>query len=358
MECPGQGDFSSADYLRSFNKLVDAQRIPLQGSFALTRRCNLRCEHCYTRDDCNDVAGQGELTTLESVRLLDECADAGCLFLLLTGGEPLIRPDFGSIYRHAKMKGMFVTVFTNGTLLTPEHVSLFVDLPPHGVEITLYGATETTYERVTGIRGSFQRCMTGIRMLADAGVELRIKTMLLTTNKHELGAMEKMALDFGDKFRFDACIFPRLNGDKYPLTLRVPPEEAASVELADHEKAKDWREFFDRMVEFSESDDMYWCGAGTTAFHLDSDGQLQPCVMVRNVRYDLKQSNFSERWREMISCMMKKKVDRDYLCRACDKKSLCGYCPGFFELESGSESVPSEYLCKLGHERFDILARK
>jgi radical SAM protein with 4Fe4S-binding SPASM domain len=354
VDCHGD-DLSSAEYLRRFNRRVAEQNIPAQGSFALTHRCNLRCQHCYVRTTDNGETARNELTTQEAFKILDQCAETGCLSLLLTGGEPLLRPDFREIYTHAKLLGMFVTVFTNGTLVSKEHAEMFADLPPRAVEITLYGATPETYEKVTGIRGSFRRCVDGMERLLKYGVSLRMKTTLLTTNRHELPAMEKMALDYGAKFRFDACIFPRLDGDKFPLTFRTSPEDAAVAELADPERAREWRDFFGRMSASAASDSLYWCAAGITAFHVDANGQLQPCMMVRNVQYNLKGGNFADGWLEVVSRTKDKKAGLNSRCRNCDKKVLCGYCPGFFELESGSEHEPSEYLCRMGHERFSRL---
>jgi radical SAM protein with 4Fe4S-binding SPASM domain len=357
VDCHDRQDFNSANYLRSFNRRAAEQRIPLQGSLAVTHRCNLNCPHCYARTADNGEMARNELSTGQIIGILDDCANAGCLSMLLTGGEPLLRQDFGEIYRHAKMKGIFVSVFTNGTMIANEHAALFADLPPRAVEITVYGATQKTYEKVTGIGGSFQRCVGGIERLLERGINVKMKTTLLTTNQHELRAMEKMARNYGVKFRFDACLFPRLNGDKAPLQFRTSPEEAADAEFADSELAKEWQEFFDRMAEVSLSDSLYWCAAGTTAFHIDAGGQLQPCAMVRNVQYDMNKGRFADGWCEIISRMKDKKAGSNSRCSNCNKKVLCGYCPGFFELESGSENEASEYLCRMGHERFNLLAR-
>src|SRR5436190_1139417 len=91
---------------------------PFLCQWEITCRCNLRCVMCYT--DCyNSPANiKDELSTAEILRIMDEVALAGCLELVLTGGEPLARPDFFEIYGHAKTKGFLVTLFTNGTLIT------------------------------------------------------------------------------------------------------------------------------------------------------------------------------------------------------------------------------------------------
>ena len=133
---------------------IGGRRVPLAGTIELTRRCNNRCRHCYNNLPASDLhAHAEELRTDELIRILDEAAAAGCVWLLLTGGEIFLRPDFREIYTHAKQKGLLVTLFTNGTLMTPELADFLANQRPFSLEITLYGATRETYERVTGNPG-------------------------------------------------------------------------------------------------------------------------------------------------------------------------------------------------------------
>ncbi len=162
----------------SLRRRVAGRRVPLGGTIELTRRCNNRCAHCYNNLPADDRAAQEELGEGAWKRILDEAAEAGCLYLLFTGGEPLLRPDFGAIYEHARRRGFFVTLFTNGTHLTEETADLLAAMPPLAVEVTLYGATRTTWERVTGVPGSYERSLAGIERLRRRGVRLRLKTTL------------------------------------------------------------------------------------------------------------------------------------------------------------------------------------
>jgi radical SAM protein with 4Fe4S-binding SPASM domain len=296
-----------------------------------------------------------ELKTNAILRLLDDAAEMGCLFLLLTGGEPLLRDDFAEIYRHAKRIGMLVTVFSNGTLMKEPILDLFSELPPRCVEITLYGATDAVHDKITDMPGSLRRCREGIDALQDRGVGVRLKTILMNGNRHELDDMRKLAADYGLKFRFDACIFPRLNGDRHPVSLRIPASEAVDREFEDVEREQEWVQLFDRRGGITRSTALYRCGAGTTAFHVDPYGHLQPCLMVRNVKVDLRERSFDEGWREIELAMGARKVNDTSRCRTCEKSILCGYCPGFFELETGTEIGHSDYLCAIGHRRLERL---
>lgn len=357
MECAGTAWLSDSQYLEQFNEKALRLRIPLAGSIDLTHRCNLRCVHCYLgpQTATEEEAAKHEMGTHKVLSVIDEITEAGCLFLILTGGEPLLRADFADIYRHSKANGLLVTVFTNGTLITDHIIELFDDMPPHTVEISLYGASARTYEKITGVRGSYERCVSGIERLLERGIDVRLKTILMLPNKHELFDMERMAREFGVRFRFDAAIFPRLNGDRTPLSLRVSSEEAVEKELADGERLRQWREYCRRLQDVAFPQTLYKCGAGLTSFHIDSCGNLMPCLMTRADKFNLSEGPFLAVWNDAIARVRERKAEKDFVCNKCEKQLVCGYCPAFFGLENGSEDVRSEYLCSMGKQRFEII---
>jgi MoaA/NifB/PqqE/SkfB family radical SAM enzyme len=231
---------SYAQFGERLNEQIVTERIPISGSIELTFRCNLKCVHCYCNLPLNDRnAIDRELETEEVYHLFDQMAEAGCLWLLMTGGEPLLRKDFLAIYEYAKKKGFITTLFTNGTLLTPEIADALVEWPPFQVGITLYGATKETYEKITGIPGSFKRCQKGIDLLLERNVPLDLKTMAMTVNQEELQTMKKYAEDLGVSFRFDPLVNPRLDGSKGPCNFRLSPEEVLRLDLNDEKRKKE-----------------------------------------------------------------------------------------------------------------------
>lgn len=341
-------------FLQSFNAKARRERVPLSGSIELTRRCNLRCIHCYVGGAAR--GGALELGTGAVLALIDEACAAGCLHLLITGGEPLLREDFAEVYRHAKLRGLLVTVFTNGTLIDEPTLDLFAELPPHLVEVSLYGASPRTCERITGVAGSCERCLRGVRGLLARKVRVGLKTVLMTENLGELDAIRKIADDLGVRFRFDAEIFPRLDGAADPLRLRVPPARVPREELRERGKRRQWVRHFERTRGAPVTDSLYACGAGVTGFHVSAAGTLQPCLMVGRIGHDLSAGGFGVGWREVVGRISEQKVGGESACPGCEKRHLCGYCPGLFALESGSERVRSAYVCAIGEERYRILA--
>jgi radical SAM protein with 4Fe4S-binding SPASM domain len=352
MEC-AENWSSDLDFIREFNRKSQDLRIPVSGSIDLTNRCNLRCVHCYL-GQASDHQRQrhDEMGTRQVLSIIDEITDAGCLYLLLTGGEPLLKPDFPEIYSHARKNGLVLTVFTNGTLLTDRVVDLFEDLPPRVVEISLYGATASTYERITGIPGSYGQCLKAVRRLLERKIPVGLKTILMTLNRHELSGIEEMANHFGVKFRFDAAIFPCLNGDKSPLALRVSPEEAVEKEFSSRDRVQKWAQYFERTHGELPNNNLYNCGAGRTSFHVDAQGFLKPCMMTTDITFNLSQGRFLTGWQDTLLSIREKRAGNALTCNQCEKRHLCGFCPAFFKLENGAEDLCSEYLCSMGGYRF------
>ena len=133
-----------SDFSGRIHKESTATRTPLTGSIEVTRRCPLRCVHCYNNLPVNDRARSSELTYEEHCRILDEIAEVGCLWLLYTGGEIFLRTDFLDIYTYAKKKGLLLTLFTNGVLINERVADYLAEWPPFIIEITLYGHTKET----------------------------------------------------------------------------------------------------------------------------------------------------------------------------------------------------------------------
>jgi radical SAM protein with 4Fe4S-binding SPASM domain len=357
MECEQTTRLSDKEYWAQFTNRTIQQRIPLSGTLELTRQCSLNCVHCYLGDqELIRKDRHKELDTRQWLRIIDEIVEAGCLFLLLTGGEPLLRKDFAEIYTYAKQHGLVVTVFSNGTIISDEIIALFKNLPPRAVEITLYGATPKTYEIITRGKGSYERCLTGIEKLLDNGIKLRLKTMLMTLNNHEYFEIEGMAKKYNAEFRLDPALIPFFSGDKTPLDFRVDPKEAVEKEFSDDERCKEWVKLFKRVRNIPESETLYGCGAGRSTFYVDAFGSLQPCMMVHTLKYSLLSGNFLSGWKGTISQITEMKRERDFLCNSCKKRDICGYCPAFFELEKGAANIPSEYLCTLGQYRFKTIS--
>jgi radical SAM protein with 4Fe4S-binding SPASM domain len=327
-------------------------RVPLNGSLELTFRCNLRCVHCYIPD----FSGRGEMTTAEIRRILDETADAGCLWMLLTGGEVLSRADFPEIYRHAKGRGMLLTVFTNGTLLNDRLADLFAEYPPLGVEITLYGMSDETYERTTGMPGRFRRVREAVERLHARRVKLTLKTVAMPGLVEELPAMRAWADSLGLPFRYDGTIHGRLDGSLQPVAARLSPSAVVRMDADDPERRAHWQRFYDQFVRTTpKTDRLLSCGAGLQSFHVDPRGWLWSCEALPLDGYDLRNGSFLEGWNGIVGRVRERRAAPENVCVRCELKSLCDRCPATAILETGSPDGWIPHFCELTHRRAALL---
>ncbi len=353
MECPGCPVVTLGEVADELLRQLSGRRFPLSGTLEITERCNLACLMCYI----NQPAGSGEaaareMTLAQITQVVDQLADAGCLFLLLTGGEPLLRPDFCDIYRHVKQQGMLVSLYTNGTLLTPQIADFLGEWRPSNLEITLYGATQATYERVTRAPGSFARCLRGIELALDRGLRLNLKSVLVRANRHEVEAMRALAAQYGVPYRFDAVLFPRLGGNGASPDQRLSPVEIVALDQEYPERQAELQRLsrdFAGTVVYGEH--VYTCLGGLRSFHIDSAGRLSLCMMARRPAYDLRGgAGFQEGW-EFLGGVRRKERTRDTPCRTCTAGVLCMQCPGWSQLVHGDDETPVDYVCQIGRLR-------
>jgi radical SAM protein with 4Fe4S-binding SPASM domain len=348
---------SYQDWSLSLHERVVAQRVPISGSIEVTRRCNLSCVHCYNNlplDDQN--ARRTELTYEQHCRLLDEMAAEGCLWLLYTGGEIFVRKDFLDIYSYAKKAGFLITLFTNATLLTPGIAEYLAVWPPFSLEVSLYGRTAATHDRVTGVAGSFDKTMRGVRFLMEVGLAPIVKTMVLKSNTHEIWDMKRyVEEELGLEFRFDAMINPRVDTSLTPLDMRLSPEEVLELDLKEPDRKNEWIRFCEHFKgpdhNSEESGELYACGGSHNAFAIDAYGRLSTCVLWHGETYNLREGNFKEGWEEFLLSVSRKKATRKTKCVACDLRSMCGMCPANGVLECGDAEEPVDFLCQVAHLR-------
>jgi radical SAM protein with 4Fe4S-binding SPASM domain len=332
------------------------KRIPVNVTLELTYRCNNRCVHCYCNLPASDKeAEQKELNMEEIERLFDELQHMGTLWLLLTGGEPLLRKDFKEIYLSAKRHGFLITVFTNATLVDDEIVELFKAYPPFVVEVTMYGATEETYERVTRVKGSYRNYWEGLNRLLKAGIKVKTKAMVLTINQHEIKMLHRLSKELGCHFRFDPLLHKRIDDRKYssPEKYRISIKDVVRLDLDFPERLQEYEEFCEKLVGkvVSGSDRLIGCGAGKFSLHIAPDGKVMPCSMLCNMDVSLREKPLKNIWETDIKELIFTKKDFSLECDECPLLNLCGQCVGWSLLEYGRMDKKVEYLCRVAHTR-------
>jgi len=349
------------DFSFEIHQKIKGRRIPVGGAIEVTRRCPLHCIHCYNNLPVDDQEAKGcELTYDEHCRIIDEITEAGCLWLLFTGGEIFLRRDFLEIYTYAKQKGLLITLFTNGTLVTPEIADYLAEWRPFSIEISLYGSTKETHDGVTGVKGSYERCMRAIRLLLERGLPLKLKSMVLSTNKHEIWGIKRLVEgELGLEFRFDGMINPRIDCSQDPLAVRLSPQEVVDFDLEDPKRMREWGKFFEKfngpVHPPEDMDELYHCGGGVHSFAIDPYGKLKICELSCGDGYDVRKGSFRDGWEKHLLNIRKQKITKQTKCVSCEIKAMCGMCPENAQLENRDPEEPVDFMCQVAHLRAKAL---
>ena len=352
MDTQSYGAFS-----QSLHQRFIGVRSPVEVSIEVTRRCPLECLHCYNNLPMGDLdARNQELTKEEHFQILDELVEIGVFWLLYSGGEIFARKDFLEIYTYAKQKGFLITLFTNGILINERIADYLLEWPPFAIEITLYGRTKKTYEKLTGIPGSYERCLRGIELLRQRGLPLKLKTVPTTVNKHEVFAMKRFAEEeLGVDFKWDGQINPRIDCSQSPLGVRLSPEEVVALDMHSPKAASEYRQLVEPELTgtptLSKHDTVYVCGGGMNTFAVNAYGRMSICAISQQETYDIRQGSVKEGWEEFLLATRTRKRTRLTKCEQCRIQSLCGMCPANGELETGDKETPVAFLCEVAHLR-------
>jgi radical SAM protein with 4Fe4S-binding SPASM domain len=337
------------------------QRAPMQVSIEVTRRCPLECQHCYNNLPMGDQdARSREMTTEEHFRMLDELVEMGCFWLLYTGGEIFARKDFLEIYTYAKKKGFLITLFTNGTLINEKIADYLLEWPPFSIEITLYGRTRETYEALTAVPGSYDRCLRGIKLLRERGLPLKLKTVATSINKHEVIAMRQFAEEeLGVEFKFDGQVNPRIDCSQSPLAVRLTPEEVVALDMNAPKGVIEYQRLAKRDLEnpptLAKNDTVYFCGGGMNSFAINAYGEMGICVISQQDTFRVQEAGLKRFWEESLLQLRTRKRSQVTKCVQCRIQSLCGMCPANGEMENGDKESPVEFLCNVAHLRAAVI---
>ncbi len=274
-------------------RVASRAHIPLGVLFEVTHRCNLGCTHCYlTEGPVGRPKPTREELTLDEVRsVLDQLAEAGTLFLTLSGGEVFMRRDFLGILAHARSRGFSVTVFTTGTLLTPETATELADLHPLSVEVSIYSARPEVHDRVTRIPGSHARSLRALRLLRERDVIVLIKSPVMSLNSGEYHGIVELAEELGAGYAFDPLLVPARDGDQAPVQLGLDKDRMRAF-LADPVLSRQLHEPVMCLPQKGEE----ICATGRRTCLISPYGDLFPCSVHPVPAGNLREKSFREIW--------------------------------------------------------------
>ncbi|MCX7840847.1 MAG: radical SAM protein [Anaerolineae bacterium] len=317
----------------------------------LTYRCNQQCSHCYL-DVCPPSAAPDELSTAECFRVMDELAELGALNLTLSGGEMLVRHDWFEIARYARTRKFLLRLFTNGILITPRVADQMAELHPYAVEISVYGADAETHERITRRARSFELTRRAFQLLRERGVHTVFKTPLMRENVRQFHALRALADSLGARFRYDITITTKDDGGRAPLAHRLTYDDLVWL----------FREAIDPAlwVERKLTPQTRTCAIATNALAIDPQGNVSPCVQVRQRIGNVREQSLREIWQAASAWNELSHITLNDLpvCRVCELQTVCVRCHGLALLEDGDLRAPATVNCLEALARRQVLIEK
>jgi radical SAM protein with 4Fe4S-binding SPASM domain len=327
-----------------------SERIPLQAELEIIATCNFKCVHCYIAP----CAERGdEMSVAQAQVIFEKLAAAGTMVLLLTGGEVLTHRHFREIYLAAKRMGFVVYVNTNAYLIGEKWADFFAEWPPETLSISIYGSNPDSYERLTGIPRSYERCMRAIDLLLDRGVKMEVKCPAMTITLDELPVIQAWARSKGLKFRTDHNIMPQEKGGTQPLQLQLAPKDVLDLQRRLDPDLEEQRRFAKPRVGADSpfvTDKVYLCGAGQTNLAINVFGGVTTCLTSRKVVGNLLEQTFEEVW-AALGGKVAVRYPEGHPCATCRFHGICAGCPATVESLTGLPTGYVQLYCKMTHMR-------
>jgi radical SAM protein with 4Fe4S-binding SPASM domain len=320
--------------------------VPLSAQMDLTYRCNERCAHCYLPH--HDA---GELATAEIIRVIRQLADAGTLFLTLSGGEPLVRKDFFEIVAFARSLQFSVKLKTNGILIGAREATRLRALGVEKVQISIYSHRAEVHDSITRVKGSFGRSIQAIGFLKERGLKVAIATVLMNQNRDDYREVLALARSLDVTCAFDPTITPFIDGDPSLLRLRISVSSLREVMLDQDLISGNQPVAVDGPPDDAMLDGAP-CSAGHTSIYISPYGDVFPCVQFPLPTGNVRQRSFAEIWNKSPELGAVRSIRlRDLpICSSCVHSSSCTRCPGLAYME-GDVRGPSSADCEKSFAR-------
>ena len=360
-------DNGTSSVERALINQAKEKKVPINGSLELLPLCNMNCDMCYVRLSREEMEQKGRLRTAEEyIALAQEMARAGVLFLLLTGGEPLLFPDFQKLYTELKGMGFVLTVNTNGTLIDESWADFFARHKPWRVDITLYGSSEETYEKLCRCPSGYEKAVKAVRLLKERGVDVKINGSATRLNRQDMAEIYRIGRELDAPVHMDCYMIPALHERGLPQDrqTRLDPESAARAEveaLRAELGPEGLREYAARLTAETEKEEKEYgtgifCLAGNCSFTVNWQGELRPCVSLSEPSAPVFERGFEAAWQEIRD--KAKGLHMNEKCGGCPLRPLCKVCPAAARLETGAYDGVPEYLCRNAQELYRLLKRE
>ena len=337
----------------------DGPRLPLEGSLDLTYRCNNACRHCWISIPAYSPEQKNELTFDEIIRIADEARAMGCRKWAISGGEPMLRPDFADVFDYLTRKSVSYSLNTNGTLITHRIAGL---MKKKGTKmLALYGATAEVHDHITRNPGSFEALMQGFAYLKEAGAGFIVQIIPMKHNFPQMNNMIRLAESLSPHYRIGASwLYLSAYGDEERnreiLGQRLQPRQVVELDKPDPSGDEPDKEKKEGCAQRDNDGHLFAsCIAVRRDFHVDPYGRMSFCSLIQDpsLRYDLKKGSLQHGWEVFIPSLAEKVTggkEYEENCGSCKLRQECLWCPVYGCLEHGRFSAKVEYLCSVARE--------
>jgi len=330
--------------------LASDPHAPISAMIEIADRCNEVCVHCY------QVQGlKGEMSTAELEAVMDELAEMGVLFLVLSGGEPTLRSDFVELVAYARSLRFVVKVYSNGLRIDEEMANTLGELAVAEVQMSLYSHRAEKHDWVTRVPGSFEKTVAAARFLRAAGVPVVLKTPLMATNVNEHREFIALVTELDAEYSLDPHLSPRENGERDPQMLR--PDEASLRRLEDDLGMRRGRA--QREAPPPISLEQRPCGACSGNVHVEANGEMRPCSQMTVPVGHAIRDGIQVAWSEDSNGLFIRSLAWGDLhgCRECDLRTYCTRC--FADGRKAGDALgPYEDACASARSAFELAWKK
>lgn len=348
-------DFAEPIMVKYLHDKAAREGIPVSGTFELTQRCNFNCEMCYVHDCAQKT---DPLSAEDWLNLAQQAKDAGTVFLLLTGGEPLIRDDFEYIYTALAKMGFLISINTNGSLLE-KYTRLFDEYPPTRINISLYGADNSAYTRLCR-NASFDKVMSSVKKMKELGISMRFNTIFTPENISEYKKIADISKDMGIPLKPTTYTYPSVRIGSGNKDSRFSPETAAEyISLIDEYRFdKDF--YLERakkllLLPEGPTENKVRCRAGRVSFWITADGIMRPCGMMPEPDSRPLEVGFEKAWQDIKSATEEIRLPEE--CLSCKYAGICNVCAAMCKAETDDFGKVPQYICRMTKKLFTLAER-
>lgn len=348
-------DFSEPLMVKYLHDKGAREGIPVSGTFELTQRCNFNCEMCYVHD-CKQKTDP--LSAQDWLKLAEQAKDAGTVFLLLTGGEPLLRDDFEYIYTALSKMGFLISINTNGSLFE-RYSKLFNELPPTRVNVSLYGADNASYKKLCR-NDAFDGVMSSVKQMKELGISVRFNTIFTPENISEYKRIADISKEMGIPLKPTTYTYPSVRIGSGNKASRFAPEEAAEyISLIDEYRFdKDfYLERAKKMLSLPKgpTENKVRCRAGKSSYWITADGIMRPCGMMPDPDARPLVDGFEKAWQDIKSATEQIRTPEE--CLSCKYSGICNVCAAMCKAETGDFGKTPHYICRMTKHLFTLAER-